>query len=319
MSDDTYDRDALVKRVLPQMKLADGKTNLPDYHTSKPAPQHAAAGRFAVKGNAISTFRAVMKSHPSHYVTGGLGGLGLEGARALLEHGLSGVALFDVNPTADSPALSALKSDFPHAKIVVKKVDVTDAEHVELAVKETASELGSVDILCCYAGVVNCVHALDTPAAEFRRTLDINTTGVFLCSQAAARQMVSQNSGGSIVIIAYYQLTNLAISARAVNFPQPQVAYNASKAALIHMKSSLAAEWARYGIRTNTISPGYMDTILNEGEGIEVGRKIWAERNPMGRMGHPSELTGPLVLLCSVAGSYINGADLVVDGGMTVF
>ncbi|KAM3085354.1 hypothetical protein ACMFMG_002436 [Clarireedia jacksonii] len=298
MSDDTYDRDALVKRVLPQMKLADGKTNLPDYHTSKPAPQHAAAGRFAVKGNAI--------------ITGGLGGLGLEGARALLEHGLSGVALFDVNPTADSPALSALKSDFPHAKIVVKKVDVTDAEHVELAVKETASELGSVDILCCYAGVVNCVHALDTPAAEFRRTLDINTTGVFLCSQAAARQMVSQNSGGSIVIIA-------SISARAVNFPQPQVAYNASKAALIHMKSSLAAEWARYGIRTNTISPGYMDTILNEGEGIEVGRKIWAERNPMGRMGHPSELTGPLVLLCSVAGSYINGADLVVDGGMTVF
>jgi hypothetical protein len=111
-----------------------------------------------------------------------------------------------------------------------------------------------------------------------------------------------------------HQLTNQAISAHSVNFPQPQVSYNASKAALIHLKSSLAAEWARYGIRTNTISPGYMDTILNEGDGIAVGRKIWTERNPMGRMGHPSELTGPLVLLCSAAGSYINGADLVVDG-----
>lgn len=116
-----------------------------------------------------------------------MGTLALEGARALLEHGLSGVALFDVNPTTDSPTLSALKSDFPHAKFVVKKVDVTDAEHVDRAVQETASELGSVDILCCYAGVVNCVHALDITAAEWRRTLDINTTGAFLCSQAAAR------------------------------------------------------------------------------------------------------------------------------------
>ncbi|PQE17805.1 oxidoreductase short chain dehydrogenase reductase family protein [Rutstroemia sp. NJR-2017a BVV2] len=111
-----------------------------------------------------------------------------------------------------------------------------------------------------------------------------------------------------------HQLTTPAISGHSVNFPQPQVSYNASKAALVHLKSSLAAEWARYGIRTNTISPGYMNTILNEGDGIAVGRKIWTERNPMGRMGHPSELTGPLVLLCSAAGSYMNGADLVVDG-----
>lgn len=109
-------------------------------------------------------------------------------------------------------------------------------------------------------------------------------------------------------------LTNLAISGHSINFPQPQVAYNVSKASLLHMKSSLAAEWARYGIRTNTISPGYMDTILNEGAGLDAARKIWTDRNPMGRMGHPSELTGPLILLCSAAGSYINGADLVVDG-----
>jgi sorbose reductase len=81
----------------------------------------------------------------------------------------------------------------------------------------------------------------------------------------------------------------------------------------------LAAEWARYGIRVNSISPGYMDTILNEGAGLENARNAWAARNPMGRMGLPQELTGPVVLLCSTAGSFMNGADLVVDGGAVVF
>ena len=62
-----------------------------------------------------------------------------------------------------------------------------------------------------------------------------------------------------------------------------------------------------------------MDTILNEGSGLESARKVWSERNPMGRMGCPEELTGALVLLASRAGSYVNGADLVVDGGAVVF
>lgn len=80
-----------------------------------------------------------------------------------------------------------------------------------------------------------------------------------------------------------------SISGHRVNFPQPQVAYNVSKAALLTMKNCLAAEWARFGIRVNSISPGYMDTILNEGDGIAEGRAIWADRNPTGRMGTPSE------------------------------
>ena len=136
--------------------------------------------------------------------------------------------------------------------------------------------------------------------------------------------MIKQGGGGSIVFISCknccsdqrkFMLTvQTALSGHTVNYPQPQVAYNVSKSALLHMKKCLAAEWARYGIRTNTISPGYMDTILNEGSGLEDARKVWNERNPMGRMGLPQELSGPLVLLCSDAGSYINGADLIVDG-----
>lgn len=85
------------------------------------------------------------------------------------------------------------------------------------------------------------------------------------------------------------------------------------------LKSSLAAEWAGKGIRVNSVSPGYMDTILNAGDGLEEMRQSWASRNPMGRMGAVGELDGVCVLLASRAGTYINGADLVVDGGATVF
>ncbi|KAJ8058729.1 hypothetical protein OCU04_012900 [Sclerotinia nivalis] len=301
MEGNDYDRNALINRTLPQMQLASSssKSAFPSLDTQhNPSSLNPATERFAVKGNAI--------------ITGGAGTLALQGARALLEHGLSGVALFDINPKPDSPSISSLTADFPNAKILLKSVDVTNAESVNQTVQETATELGSIDILCCYAGVVGCVHALEISVEEWRRTLEINTTGAFLCAQAVAKKMVDQKSGGSIVFIA-------SISAHTVNYPQPQVAYNVSKSSLIHMKSCLAAEWSRYGIRTNTISPGYMDTVLNEGAGLEEARNIWTSRNPMGRMGKPEELSGALVLLCSGAGSYINGSDLIVDGGQTVF
>lgn len=135
--------------------------------------------------------------------------------------------------------------------------------------------------------------------------------------------MIKQGTGGSIMFTA-------STSAHRVNYPQPQVGYNASKAAILQLKSSLAAEWARYGIRVNSISPGYMDTVLNEGPGLDVVKKIWLAKNPMGRMGDPrrvsssdsdavtemicSEIAGVVILLCSPAGKYINGADLAVDG-----
>ena len=120
-------------------------------------------------------------------VTGGAGTLALTNARAFLEHGLSGLALFDIEPTHASEDIEALKQDFPSAVILAVKVDVTNAEHLASAVDMTAAELGSVDILCCFAGVVGCTHAVEMGAEEWRRTLDINTTGGFLSAQAVAR------------------------------------------------------------------------------------------------------------------------------------
>ncbi|KAI9715733.1 MAG: hypothetical protein M1828_000748 [Chrysothrix sp. TS-e1954] len=305
------EREALVKRQIPEMELSDGSS-----HSFTPSTQEMpsdlsnsdrASKRFAVQGNAI--------------ITGGAGTLGLAASRALLEHGASGLALFDMNPSNGGAAIDRLQSEFPGAKIIKKALNVTDAAAVNTAVEEAAQSLGGVNVLCCFAGVVGCEHAVDMSESAWRRTLDVNTTGSFICAQAVARKIIAQNAapnsdrpkGGSILFTA-------SISAHRVNYPQPQVAYNVSKAAVLSMAKSLAAEWAVHGIRVNSMSPGYMDTVLNEGEGLAKARKVWEERNPMGRMGSVEEITGTVVLLSSqFGGAYITGADFVVDGGATVF
>ncbi|KAL3418533.1 NADP-dependent mannitol dehydrogenase 2 [Phlyctema vagabunda] len=299
----TVDRDALSNRILPQITLSNGSATSLTAPPPSATPESATASeraqqRFAVTGNAI--------------ITGGAGTLGFAAARALLEHGLAGLDIYDVNPASAQGAIDALAAEFPGARIRTTKIDITDEAALEHAVAATALELGSVDSLLCFAGVVDCTHAIDMTAAQWRRTLDINTTGSFLCAQAVARQMIAQGTRGSIVFTA-------SISGHRVNFPQPQVSYNVSKSAVLTLKNCLAAEWARYGIRVNSISPGYMDTILNEGEGLSSTRQVWNERNPMGRMGTPSELTGVVVFLTSTASSYVNGADIVCDGGQVLF
>ncbi|KAL4798597.1 hypothetical protein BDV19DRAFT_396512 [Aspergillus venezuelensis] len=292
------DREALASRQVPSMTLSDGTATSQTAAPPQDAPT-SAEKRFSVTGNAV--------------VTGGAGTLGLTACNALLEHGLSGLLILDMNPATSEPEINKLRSKFPGAKIITAKCDITDETAVDGAFTEAKNTLGSIDVLCCFAGIVGCIDALHMPPSQFRKVLDVNTVGAFICAQAAAKRMVEQGTGGSITFIA-------SISAHRVNFPQPQSAYNVSKTALLMLKSSLAAEWARYGIRTNTISPGYMDTILNEGDGLEDHRRIWGERNPFGRMGVPSELTGAVVLLASKeAGGYINGADIVVDGGGIVF
>ncbi|KAJ5123211.1 oxidoreductase [Penicillium atrosanguineum] len=294
-------REALTSRVVPSMVLSDGSassmTPMPAFDIESDAAV-GAQKRFHVQGNAV--------------LAGGAGTLGLHSCDALLEHGLQGLMIFDINPDNCQKDIARMKTKFPDAKIHVQKVDVTDEETVKEAMEKTVRVLGSIDTLVCFVGVVGCVETLDMPVSQWRKVLDINTTGSFICAQAAAREMVKKGNGGSITFVA-------SISAHRVNYPQPQVAYNVSKSALLMLKSCLAAEWARYGIRTNSVSPGYMDTVLNEGDGIALHRKIWAERNPSGRMGSPSELTGAIVLLASTAGTYMNGSDIVIDGGAIVF
>lgn len=117
--------------------------------------------------------------------------LALEAVRALLEHGASGISLFDLRTSFESnhavSSLASLRQTFPNAKILEKVVDITSEEAVNHGVKETASELGSVDILLCFAGVVGTIHATELSVQQWRRMLDINTTGGWICAQAVGK------------------------------------------------------------------------------------------------------------------------------------
>ncbi|KAJ4465396.1 hypothetical protein C8J55DRAFT_538613 [Lentinula edodes] len=296
-------RNDLTKRVLAQMTLSQASNPLTaplPLPKENFTPSERARRRFAIEGNAIVT---------------GAGGIGLSAIRALLEHGASGIAIFDVpvSYATSTPAINDLKKDFPQAKIATYNVDVRDEELVNKTVDLVIEDFGVVDMLLCFAGVVGCEHAHELKADDWKRVMDVNVTGSWFCAQAVGKKMIAQKSGGSILFTA-------SISGHRVNFPQPQVAYNTSKAAVLQLTRSLAAEWSSFGIRVNSLSPGYMDTILNEGAGLAASRAIWADRNPMGRMGDVEELSGAVILLCSKqAGRYINGVDIVVDGGGIIF
>lgn len=122
--------------------------------------------------------------------------------------------------------------------------------------------------------------------------------------------MKKQGRGGSIVFTA-------SVAGHRALFPMNATAYNVSKGGVLQLTKTLAAEWARYGIRVNSISPGYMDTSMTQpfvGDPMLKLKDVWMERNPMGRMGKANELTGPVILLCSKGGRYMTGADIVVDG-----
>jgi len=297
------ERAALTSRILPTMTLSAAESPLtaPLPPVTATSPAERAASRFAIEGNAV--------------ITGGAGTLALRSARALLEHGLPGLALLDLASTLSSSAeqIKTLQSDFPQTPIHTVAVDVTSESAVATAFDEARRALGTIDILCCFAGIVGCVHSISVSAEQFRKVVDVNLTGSFLCAQAAAKHMIESKSGGSILFTA-------SISAHSTNYPQPQAAYNVSKAGVAHMTKNLAAEWAVYGIRVNCLSPGYMDTVLNAGDSLKAVRDIWASRCPMGRMGDVEEITGPVVLMCSRrAGRYITGANLTVDGGALCF
>ncbi len=136
--------------------------------------------------------------------------------------------------------------------------------------------------------------------------IDINVTGAFLVAQACGQQMIKQGTGGSIIFVA-------SMSGSIVNYPQPQCCYNASKAAVIQLTKSLAAEWAQHGIRVNAISPGYMDTALNRVPALEAQKKIWASMTPQGRLGNVDELNNLAVFLASDASSLMTGANCIID------
>ncbi|WP_343229085.1 glucose 1-dehydrogenase [Rhizobium setariae] len=236
-------------------------------------------------------------------VTGASGGLGLHFATLLASQGAH-VILAARNVTAIEENALAIRTRGGSAEAIA--LDVTVSNGVEQLFASIDRE---VDIVVNNAGISGGAAVIDQSEADFDAVIDTNLKGVFLVAQAAARRMRDQGHGGTIVNIA--SILGLRVIGHLA-------AYAASKAAVIQLTKSMALEWARHGIRVNALCPGYIETPINRDFFQSEAGKALVNRIPSRRLGLPEELDGPLLLLCSKAGSYMTGSALVVDGGHLV-
>lgn len=245
------------------------------------------------------------------FVTGAARGIGKCTATALAEAGAD-VAIVDIDidtakKTADEIAENTGR------KVIAIQCDCTDKAQVDKMVAEVVSELGGLDFCHNNAGICINEKAEDMDyETQWLKVININLNGIFLTDIAAGRYMLS-HGGGSIINTA-------SMSAHIVNVPQPQCAYNTSKAGVIQLTKSLAIEWAKRGVRVNSISPGYIGTDLTLNSPTLVPLiKQWNAMAPMGRLGKPEELESIVVYLAGDTSTFTTGSDFIIDGAFTCF
>ncbi|MEX0774479.1 MAG: glucose 1-dehydrogenase [Phycisphaeraceae bacterium] len=242
-------------------------------------------------------------------ITGGASGIGNAIAQALAQAGSKVVigsrtaekvesAVGLINQTAGGDAINV--------KAAGVSLDVTSGPSVERAVKKCVDLFGRLDILVNSAGVMLRKPTFELDPADFNRIYDTHVTGSLRCAQAAGHLFREQHSGCII---------NLASISTFVDLIEV-TSYAAAKNAVLGLTRSLANEWAKFGIRTNAIAPGFIPTEINRQmiENTDRGRRI-LEHTPMGRFGKAEEIAGAAVFLASPAASFVNGHTLVVDGG----
>ncbi len=244
------------------------------------------------------------------YVTGGASGIGKSVATALAEAGAD-VAIVDIN-LEGAEAVAKEIADATGSKTIAIRCDVTNQEDVEAMVAEVAGTYGKLDACFNNAGICLNVPAEEMTFEQWNKVININLNGVFLCATAAGRVMLKQGYGSII--------NTASMSGHIVNVPQPQCAYNASKAGVSMLTKSLAIEWAKKGVRVNCISPGYIGTDLTlNSEALKPLIEQWNAMAPMGRLGRPEELQSIVVYLAGDTSSFTTGSDMIVDGGLTCF
>jgi NAD(P)-dependent dehydrogenase (short-subunit alcohol dehydrogenase family) len=240
-------------------------------------------------------------------VTGGGSGIGRQLAGALAEVGANLVLCARKVERCEDAAAELAKLG---VRTLALKCDVRKPDDVRSVVERTVEELGGVDVLVNNAGAAWGAPAEDTPLEGWQKVVDVNLTGVFLFSQAAGRVMIERD-GGSIVNIA--SVAGLRGSPPGA---MDAIAYNASKGGVISFTRDLAHKWAQYGIRVNSIAPGWfpsdMTKVLLEQHGDEFLKSI-----PLRRFGGPDDLKGAIAFLASPASAFVTGQTLVVDGGQS--
>ncbi len=194
-------------------------------------------------------------------------------------------------------------------RAIATALDVADAASVKAAFDAMQSAVGAPDIVVNNAGIAQAKPSIDLTEDDWRRVMDTNLDGAWRVAQAAAKAMIAASKGGSIVNIA---------SILGLRVASSLLAYTAAKAALLQLTQALALEWARHRIRVNAIAPGYVETEMNRGFFQTDAGQSMVKRVPQRRIGDPSDLDGPLLLLASEASRYMTGSVVVVDGGHLV-
>jgi 3-oxoacyl-[acyl-carrier protein] reductase len=238
------------------------------------------------------------------FVTGAAGGMGLETSRVFARHGAT-VMLTDCDGAAVERAAAGIVAQGGRA--FATALDVGNFESIRAAFAFADQKLGRLDHVVTCAAVITAVKALDQTWSHWHRVLDINLLGTFFVAQQALLRMIPQGSG-SIVCVA----SDAGI--RGGGGLIADAAYAASKAGVQSLVKSLAREMAGKGIRINALNPGPSDTPMHATISQELKDRI-AEGLPMKRMGHPSDMAGAILFLCSSASSFVYGAGLDADGG----
>jgi NAD(P)-dependent dehydrogenase (short-subunit alcohol dehydrogenase family) len=245
------------------------------------------------------------------FVTGAASGLGRATAIAMAREGAS-VCVCDLDGNGAQRVSETITASGSTALAVA--CDVADAAAMDAALDAAEEALGPIDTLSCNAGIVLPKDIPSTSAAEWRRVLDINLGGVWNACRSVIGRARARHALVSIVNTA------------SVNafFAEPDfAAYCASKGGVLALTRALALDYARDGIRVNCVCPGYMDTSMvapffGEGEDGVEARRVAGEQHAMGRIGQPEEVAEVVVFLASDEASFVTGAAVVVDGGMSI-
>lgn len=233
-------------------------------------------------------------------VTGGAAGLGAAAVRRLAGAGAA-VECWDLDDAAGEALAGALD------RVAYRRVDVADAGAVNAAMTAAAERHGRLDALINNAGITRDATLLKMEDDQFDQVVAVNLKGVFNCGRAAARVMVPQGSGAIV--------NTSSVVALYGNFGQSN--YVATKSGVIGMTRVWARELGRKGVRVNAVAPGFIATEMVQAMPEKV-RTMMAEKAPLQRLGEPEEIAEAYLFLASDRASFVNGAVLSVDGGITL-
>ena len=248
------------------------------------------------------------------FVTGASSGLGAQFARTLAAAG-AGVVLASRRMDKLKDLRARIQGDGGDAHVV--ELDVTDLGSIQSAVAHAETEMGSIDILVNNSGVSTTQRLQDVTPEDFDFIFDTNVKGAFFVAQEVAKRMLARQKGEAPGSFTGGRIINIASMAGLKVLPQIG-AYCMSKAAVVQMTRAMALEWGRFGINTNALCPGYIDTEINHHHwDTEQGKKL-INMLPRKRVGQPQDLDALIVLLASDQSHFINGAVIAADDGFAV-